>query len=157
MKDLKAIYNECLSNLNSIGIYPNEVSEIIVNKRAKGFWGKQTRENGKYVIQISERLLADNVPDEYTKQTMYHELLHCVDGGNGHKGKWKVLAQKCNRELGTNITRTSEYEGIEIEYKYEFRCTQCGMIIKRMKRSNFVNNPRDYRCAECGGRFERIK
>lgn len=158
MKDYMKVFEECLDDLHGIGIYPRKINKVVVNSRAKRRWGQAFSERGKCVIEISSRLVEDDVPDRPLQDTMMHELLHCVPGGQGHKGKWKALAEKCNNELGTTISRCSDYDG-EIpknDYKYRFRCKDCGQMVCRERRSKFVDNYRKYRCGVCGGKFEKL-
>ena len=165
MKDLQKIFEDCLAELASIGITPEPITDVSVNSRAKKRWGQASRNNarGTWSISISDRLLDDSVPDEAARNTMIHEILHCVDGCTGHTGKWKALADICNEKLGTRIRRCSDYSDMTSckdvlypEGKYVFRCKKCGQIVTRMKRSKFVDNYTRYACGKCRGRFERI-
>ena len=117
MKNFEQLIKECLSDLESIGIKIGKVTKYSINTRAKSRWGqcKQVG-NGMYEINISAQLLQDNISDQAAKDTILHEMLHTIDGCMGHKGKWKELAQKVNKELPQytikRVTSSAE-KGIE--------------------------------------------
>ena len=80
MKDLKKLANECMAELDAIGVQYGNVISWEVNTRAKNRWGQcRYIGGGRYSISIINRLLDDNLPDEAAKQTIIHELLHSVD------------------------------------------------------------------------------
>jgi len=123
MKDLQKLIAQCENDLLSIGIQPGKVAKWSINTRAKSRWGqcKQVG-NSVFEINISQQLLQDNITDQAVKDTILHELLHTIDGCMGHKGKWKELAAKVNKELPQyKIKRTtgSVEKGIEPEYEPE--------------------------------------
>ncbi len=100
MKNFEQLIKECQTDLESIGIKIGNVTKYSINTRAKKRWGqcKQIAE-GVFEINISQQLLQDNITDQAAKDTILHELLHTVEGCMGHKGKWKELAAKVNKEL----------------------------------------------------------
>ena len=112
MKDLEMLASECEADLSSINIQPGEVSQWLINTRAKNRWGQCKRcLPGIFDISISARLLQDSVSDQAAKNTIMHELLHTVKGCYGHKGKWKDLALTVNRLLPQyTIKRTTSAE-----------------------------------------------
>lgn len=169
MKDLMKLAAECKEELDAIDIPYRTVRNWIVNSRAQCRWGlcKYVSE-GVYDIQISARLLKDDVPDISAKNTIIHELLHTVKGGNGHKGKWKEYAEQVNRAYPQyNIKRTtsSEEKGVpqtkrttrNYEVKYEIRCTRCGGSVYRRKASSVVQHPERYRCMKCNAKLEVLE
>lgn len=166
MKDLMKLAAECKDELDTIDIPYRTVRNWIVNTRAQCRWGlcKYVSE-GVYDIQISARLLKDDVPDISAKNTIIHELLHTVKGGNGHKGKWKVYAAQVNRAYPQyNIKRTtsSEEKGVpeikrksrSYQWKYEIKCTKCGGSVYRKKATSVVLHPERYRCMKCNAMLE---
>lgn len=80
MRNLEAYGRQCIENLNAIGIYPHEIDSFIVNTRAKRRWGQTQKRNSRYSININVLLLNENCPENSLYETLYHELLHCVDG-----------------------------------------------------------------------------
>lgn len=164
MKDLIKLANECMTELDAIGIQYGKINNWSVNTRAKSRWGYCKCVPGGFEIQISNRLLADNVPDIHTKNTIMHELLHTVPGGLSHTGKWKILANKVNAKYGYNIKRTTseEEKGLESRevkerpVKHQYRCKGCGQTIERTRESKFTKYYDKYTCGACHGRFEKI-
>lgn len=171
MKDLNKLYRECIKELDSIDIKYGNIVSVIVNTRAKKRWGQckiirnaNSWNDRKYEISVSSRLLADNVPDMGTKETIIHEILHSCYGSNNHGPEWKNNVNVVNYKLGYNIKRksTSEDKGIVIsetvqEYNYVFKCNKCGQLIRRIRKCKFIEHPELYHCGLCGGRFDKIK
>ena len=100
MRNLEEIFLECESELLSIGIVCGRVEKITVNTRAKSRFGL-CKKVGKdsFEISIAAALLEEEADISCLKNTVIHELLHTVPGCFGHKGRWKFLADKVNREL----------------------------------------------------------
>lgn len=162
MKDLQKIANECIAELNAIGIFPAQHIRWNVNTRALTRWGYCRKlDKHFYQIEISERLLRDEVPDTATKDTIIHELLHTLPGGMTHAGKWSAAAAKVNRlypQYDIKRTASSEEKGVEtVTYKYAVRCTRCGTEYARMRMVKLIQHPELYTCGACGGTMERIR
>lgn len=161
MKDLNKLANECIADLLSAKMRLRTVRNWKIGTKRKNLWGLcETVGNGVFDISISETLLQDDVDDQAVKDTIAHELLHTVEGCMNHGRYWHKLAGLVNARCpGYHVqARTSaEDKGIQIEYKYLLRCTGCGAIAGRHKRSRFVEHPEFYLCSKCGGKFERIK
>lgn len=153
MKDLQMIATECIRDLNAIGIYPHcKAQDFSVNTRAKHRWGQCKKRGDKYSINISNRLLYDDISDIATKTTVMHELLHSCDNAMEHKHEWLRLANKVNQAYGYNIKRcTSASEKMTdeqikrynkpVEHKktYVCKCNDCDKIIgKYYRRSKFI-------------------
>lgn len=109
MKNLNAIANEWIENLNAIDIYPNKISKFEVNKRSMNRWGQTRLRNGVYSININYLLLEDEAPEEALVNTLVHELLHCVDGCMNHGEKWKQLSEAVFGEIIKLIWITAIY------------------------------------------------
>lgn len=165
MKNFEKLIAECESDLKSIGVKPGFVASWHINTRAKSRWGQCQRiALGIYSINISERLLQDDVSDQAAKNTIMHELIHTVTGCHGHTGRWQQIANKVNRLLPQyTIKRTTSNaeKGIEEEkrepvYKYAVTCTHCGTTYYRKKASKLIQNPDQYKCGNCGFTLKRI-
>jgi predicted SprT family Zn-dependent metalloprotease len=158
MKNLYALFETCKNELRAINVNFCENTSIEVNNRAKKRWGMCTKNApGNYSIQISYRLMGDEVEDKSTKTTIIHELLHTIPGGNGHTGEWKRQADRVNRAYGYNISRTTSAaeKGIEElpinrNYKYKIRCSKCGYTWLRTRATAVTAHPEHYHC-HCGG------
>lgn len=165
MKDLKFLVNECITELNSIGIDCGKIRNIEINTRAKCRLGQCRKIAGNlFDISISSMLLVDEVEDRVTLNTIMHELLHTVPGCLNHNGRWKLYSEFVNKNLlQYNIKRVAKESetGILVErkppiYRYILRCTKCGQEIKRQKETKVVINYKRYRCGKCGGKLERL-
>lgn len=165
MRNLIELANECMVELDEIGIQYAETIYWEINTRAKKRWGLcKYNSNGSYTISISSRLLADDVAVDGAINTIIHELLHTCKGCMNHGENWKREANKVNRAYGYNIKRCSsaEEKGVEpIEsmpkaIKHQFRCKECGKVYSRMKESNFTKHWEHYRCGCCNGEFIKI-
>lgn len=162
MRDLENYGRQCITNLNAIGIYPNDIDSFIVNTRAKRRWGQAQKRNGVYSINVNIILLNENTPENSLYETLYHELLHCVDGCMNHGDKWQNLADLVSDCYNVNITRCSSNEkklGKEMaaEYvqqkkEYAVKCTGCGIICRRMGYRNpkWYAHTEEYSCKRCG-------
>jgi hypothetical protein len=134
MKDAKAYLTRAKIILDDLHIPYGNIVNVVVNSRAKSRWGRCSKVVGGYKIEISDRLLQDNVSFEATLNTMVHELLHAYEGRMCHTGEWKRCAEIVNRNYDyLNIQRctSSEEKGIEatsrvVKYKYKVTCQTCG-------------------------------
>lgn len=160
MKDLYEIFGECLDEIESMGIEVGTIKGCSINTRAKTRWGQCKKRMGnygcEYEIEISSRLLEDEVPVQSLKNTLIHELLHTCEGCMNHGTMWKKYADIMNKQYGYNITRVNSAEnlGVPIEigamkYKYIITCKCCGQTIRRQKMSRFVQHPNRWTCGKC--------
>ena len=172
---LNELFNECIKELEAIGITfkDNEIN-IIISKRNNKRYGccrpeipdenyKKVFRKGfkfiikyenykKYTIEISPWVIELN--DDIIKNTIIHELIHCMPKCTNHGEEFKRYAKLINEKLGYNITRAGnkkeDYEKSNIEYneienyKYRIKCKNCGQIFYR-KRLN-KNFTKKYRC-----------
>lgn len=182
---LNKLYLECINELANIQIKFNYKDIIIkISKRASKRYGcckpeipdkdyKTIKRKGlsyivkyenykKYTIEISAWVLELN--DDIIKNTIIHELIHCLPYCTNHGEEFKKYAKLINEKLGYNITRTGnkkedfkqsnlEYNETE-EYKYKIKCTKCGQIYYRKRLSK--NFTKIYRCGKCKGKLELI-
>lgn len=174
MKNLYKIVTECKNECDTIGIKYGNIIEVRNNPRLTKTWGRtkaissyKDKNNNicyNFVIEISDRLLKDNVDNMATKNTIMHEILHTVDDCFNHGNKWKTMADKVNRAYGYNIKRctSSEEKGLEsvkINYNknYVITCEKCGATVIKHRMSNFVKYPYCYSHKGCGGIFMRTQ
>ena len=111
-------------------------------------------------IEISKWVLDLN--DEIIKNTIIHELIHCIPFCNNHGEEFKKYANYINEKLGYNIkargNKKEDYEKSslvyeeDVSYKYKIICEGCGQTIYR-KRLNTKLLKR-YRCGKCGGKLK---
>ena len=157
MKNLNKLFEQAMSIVEGCGIETGNIVEVTINTRAKKRWGQCRRTGDRYYINISSRILQDEVNTHATMETIIHEILHTCDGCMNHGKEWKRLANIIARETGFNITTTSSAEkfGLEevvkVKDNYVFVCEKCGQIIRRDRMSKFVKNYQHYRCGKCRG------
>lgn len=184
---LLTLYNQCIKELNSIGINIldekifGKIDISISNRSSKNYgYCKQEEPNKKYIsvrkynhrrvikyqkfnvhhIKINRWVL--DLDDKIIKNTIMHELIHCIPYCNDHGVEFKKYARYINEKLGYNISRVGnkkeDYNKSNLEYieekegyNYKIVCSKCGQTIfrKRLNR-NFL---RKYRCGICNGRF----
>lgn len=164
MKDLVKLVEECKNELDALQIPYDKYATYSINTRAKHRWGQCRIVKGQPCeISISYRLMEESVPDQETKTTILHEMLHSCEGGAGHTGLWKQYATLVNRTYGYRIKRNSTPEErniapieIKVSYKYIFECKGCGAKIYRQRESRFTKRYRYYCCAKCGGKFIKL-
>ena len=146
---LLKLYNECIEELKTIGInvLSDEVGniDIKINNRSKKRYGacKQEEPDKKYLrkirqgrrniiqcdkfnkhnIEISRWVM--NLNDNIIKNTIIHELIHCMPYCNNHGKQFKAYAKVINEKLGYNISRVGnkevDYKASNIEYKEKRR------------------------------------
>lgn len=162
MRDLNKIAYECIDELNSIGIQHGKILRFEINTRAQKRWGQCRKTPYGFTINISYRLLGDDVDIMALKNTIMHEILHTCNGCLNHGSEWKRQADRVNRAYGYNIKRctSAEEKGLEMVQttkliKHQFVCERCGQVIRRQKESNFTKNYQYYTCGICGGSFKK--
>lgn len=165
------LYNECINELKSIGIdvLSKDVGEIDIKLtyRAKKRYGccKQENPDKRYLkkchIEISNWVM--NLNEKIIKNTIMHEIIHCLPNCNNHGEYFKKYANYINQKLGYNISRLGnkeqdfknsnlQYTEKAPTYTYKIICTKCGQEFFRQRlNKNFV---RKYRCGKCGGKFD---
>lgn len=179
---LKQLYQECIKELKNIGIDMQDKPkigniDIKIATRANKRYGccKQENPNKNYKvvqkrgyhrsiryekfrdhhIEISSWVMELN--DNIIKNTILHELIHCIPYCNNHGTEFKKYATYINQKLGYQITtrgnKKEDYQASNLtyqeenDYKYKIVCEKCGQEIYR-KRFN-KNLIQKYRCAKC--------
>lgn len=168
---LNNLVNECIKELDNIGVYYGKITEFKVNARFKNTWGRCSKDcnNNTFTIMINKKLL-QNGSDFGIKQTIIHEMIHTVDGCFNHKAKWKQIADYVNSKYNYNVKRTNtsvelgfKEDDIKADYKYVFKCEKCGQLVCGRRKSKFTVNYKRFRCSKeingtkCFGTFEKIK
>lgn len=156
LNKLDAYVREKADDLKSIGIATGNIVDVKINTRATRRLGLCRKEPDGYVIEISKFILNDI---NTLENTVYHELLHTVEGCMNHGSKWKSLAEKVNKVYNINISRTSAAtDDMKQEYinkiKYKATCQGCGQEILRQKKSRFIAEIERYNCGRCGSKFK---
>lgn len=188
---LTKLYEECLNELKSIGIDMKknkkigEISITLAKRNVKRYgcckqsepkkecYHTEIRNHRKikifdvflkHEIEISKWVMKLN--DNIIKNTIMHELIHCMPYCNNHGKEFKRYAQYINSQLGYEIKRLGnkerDYEKsnvnfdvkTNIKYNYKIKCKNCGLIFYRQRLNK--NLIRDYRCGKCKGKLELI-
>lgn len=188
---LQKLYKECMQELSSIEIKLENNKDIgkidiSIAKRKTKRYGcckqekpdknfKVTKKVGKrksvsfekfgeHHIEISKWVM--ELDDKIIKNTIIHELIHCIPFCNNHGEEFKKYATYINSRLGYNIKRVGNpkedyeksnisYKEKEVEYKYKIKCQKCGQEILRQRFN--VRKLNRYRCGKCGGKLEILK
>ena len=157
MKDfnyLMETVEDCKEKAKAVNIELGEISKVKINTRAKQRWGLcSPNPDGTFTIEISNRLLEDNVSKDALYNTVMHELLHTVEGCLNHKEKWKKCAEIVNKKYGFNIKRTTSAEEknitTETDYKYIIQCPDCGYQWKYIRMTKCVKYPSRFKHIGC--------
>lgn len=190
IEKLEYLYTQCLTELVSIGLDMNNKEligniDIQLTTRASKRYGccKQENPDKRYKvvskrgshkiikyekfkdhhIEISNWIMQLN--EDIIKNTILHELIHCIPFCNNHGKEFKKYANYINQKLGYHITTKGnikeDYEASRLEYKvdndykYKIICQDCGQTIYR-KRFN-PNLLKRYRCGKCKGKLNLIE
>ena len=178
-EELEKVFRECMRELKKIGIAKNIVGqvEIRISTRAKIRYGcckqedpdKRTRyrenhriEYGvykKHLIEISAWVMDLN--KDIIKNTIMHEIIHCMPYCSNHGDQFKKYAEYINKKLNYNIARVGnkeeDYKKSHLKFrekeknKYKIECTDCGQVFYRQRLAK--NFERKYRCGKCKGKF----
>jgi predicted SprT family Zn-dependent metalloprotease len=180
------LFEQCLKELKSIGIDMKDEEkigaiQITLSKRNNKRYGCCKQENpdkaymviykrgrhkviefekyNKHTIEISKWLM--ELEDFIIKNTIMHELIHCIPFCNNHKTQFKKYAKYINEKLGYDIKRVgnkkedyakSNKQLIEENtYPYKIICKQCGQTFyrKRFSKKLLIH----YLCGKCGGKL----
>lgn len=136
------------------------ILKIEPNTRAKRRWGQCKKVPGGFEINISTRLLVDDVDEKSLMDTVLHEVLHTCPNCMNHGKTWKEYARRLNKKFGYDIKRctSSEEKGIEPtsreqDYKYIVKCENCNLKYYYLRRGEVIRqiqaNPNHHRCS-CG-------
>lgn len=188
-KKLDELYQECIQELEGIGIPISDETiigkiDIQISTRSKARYGcckqEEPDESTKYIekrgyrriirynkyqkhhIEISSWVM--ELDKAIIKNTIMHELIHCIPFCNNHGKEFKQYAKLINEKLGYDITRVGnkkeDYQKSQIEYqeeeqyRYKIVCQKCGQEFYRKRlNKNFASK---YRCGKCRGKFKII-
>ena len=187
---LNKLYRECIKELNMVGIdildekYYGEI-DISISKRNNKRYGCCRQEEpdkrykaiikrgrrkiiryerfNKHHIEISKWVL--ELEDNIIKNTIIHELIHCIPYCNNHGIEFKKYAKLINNTYGYDISRVGDkkkdYEKSNLEYnegsKYNYRvvCKGCKQEFYRQRiNKDFVKK---YICGKCKSKFEVVR
>lgn len=160
LQELKQVAKKVESNLKALNIPISDISEIVISNSSSRNLGqcRFNRARNTYSIIIFNTITHDI---KKVENTLYHEYLHTVKGCMNHCDKWKMYASRVNSAYGTDVRRTNAIQIPEekySEFKYVFKCKNCGKTSVRNRASNFTKYYEEYTCGTCGiGTFEQVK
>ena len=187
---LNKLYKECIKELNMVGIdildekYYGKI-DVSISKRNNKRYGCCRQEEpdkrykaiikrgrrkiiryerfSKHHIEISKWVL--ELEDNIIKNTIIHELIHCIPYCNNHDIEFKKYAKLINNAYGYDISRVGDkkkdYEKSNLEYsegqKYNYRvvCKGCKQEFYRQRiNKDFAKK---YICGKCKSKFEVVR
>lgn len=163
---LNKLYKECIDELNSININveKNRMIELKINTRSKKRYGCCKKiSKDKFLIEVNEWVMDLN--EAIIKNTIMHEIIHCLPRCNNHGENFKKYANIINEKLGYEISRIGnkekdfiksnlEFKEKPIKYRYQIICENGDQQFFRQR--IIKNFTRKYRCGKCGGKFKII-
>ncbi|RKF82606.1 putative sprt family metallopeptidase [Golovinomyces cichoracearum] len=108
-------------------------------------------------IELAEKVIDD---EDRLLNVMAHEFCHLANfmisgiRNNPHGKEFKSWAAKCTQKFGHRGIHVTTKHSYAIDYKYIWRCEECGSEVKRHSKS--VNLAR-HRCGTCRGQLVQIK
>ncbi|KAM7207959.1 SprT-like family domain containing protein [Naviculisporaceae sp. PSN 640] len=108
-------------------------------------------------IDIAEKIIDD---EHRLLNTLAHEFCHLanfmINGltTNPHGKEFKAWAAKCSTSFGHRGIQVTTKHTYEIDFKYAWECTACGIAYKRHSKSI---NPGRHRCGACKGELKQTK
>ena len=184
---LNKLYIECIEELNNIGIdilkeqHYGKI-DVTLSKRNNKRYGcckqEEPDKNYRTVTRVGRRRIIKfekfnkhhieispwvmKLEDNIIKNTIMHELIHCIPYCNNHGIEFKKYANLINVNYGYDVSRVGnkkqDFENSKmvydekVNYKYKITCNGCSQEFYRQRLSKSFS--RKYRCAKCGGKFE---
>lgn len=185
---LESLYKECICELKSIGIEILDTEKIgtidirIAQRNAKRYGCCKNEKpdtncytitrKGRYRVKKYEIFKEHHIEiskwvmeldDKIIKNTIMHEIIHCLPYCNNHGKEFKKYANYINEKLEYDISRVGnkkedykqsnlDYQDESKKYKYKILCKKCGAIIYRQRFNTRMINR--YRCGKCNGKLE---
>ena len=100
--------------------------------------------------------------EDIIKNTIIHEIIHCLPDCNNHGKEFKKYGKLVNENLGYNISRLGnkkedyeksnlEFKEENLKYKYTIICEKCGLLYYRQRMGKKFT--KKYRCGKCRGKL----
>lgn len=166
MKDLNRLYADCVLEMVRIGMdISSNITKISVNKRLSRALGRCIMQDRTYRIEVQPCMLADDVDDRMTKNTIIHELLHTCPGAFNHGYEFQRRARQVNALLGYSISTTTNVNvltdaGVILKqphYRYGCVCTRCGKMTSRYQRwTSKLEHIENWRHTPCGASLKVV-
>ena len=159
--DIYETANECLAELDEIGIVYGNIVDFKVDTRAKRRLGLCSIVDNGFVISVSKTLLENDENFKLLKETILHEIIHTCEGCFNHGDRWKKIASIVNNAYDYDIKRAIETKEFDAEYSkrnhsHKVVCTGCGQEVFRLRECSLTQHPELWKCCKCGERFKRV-
>lgn len=186
-KELNRLFVECVDELNKIGIdILNEKQygkiDISIAKRNNKRYGcckqEEPDRNYRIVSKVGRRKVIKyekynihhieiskwvmELDEDIIKNTIMHELIHCMPYCNNHGKEFKKYAKLINQDYRYDVSRVGDkkkdFEKSNIEYienknyNYKIICKGCKQEFYRQRLNK--NFTKKFRCAKCGSTLE---
>lgn len=176
LRDLNRYVDICKKELDSIGIQYRTPDKWESSGRLKTTLGytslryNNINDKRKGIISsvpkivISKRVLNDEYPERFLKETIIHELIHTLDGCNNHGKRFQHFAGKVRNELGYNVGTYASQEERELYYRmfekkkreYSIECPECGYRWSYKIKCKTYKNAEHYFCPDCRVNLKRV-
>ncbi|KAL0936687.1 sprt family metallopeptidase [Colletotrichum truncatum] len=144
------------SKLNTTAGRANWRRETVRSKLSDGTDNSVTHRHHAS-IELAEKVIDD---ENRLLNVVAHEFCHLanfmINGitGNPHGKEFKVWAAKCSQTFGDRGIEVTTKHSYEIDFKYVWECTECGLEYKRHSKSI---NPERHRCGSCKAQLKQTK
>ncbi|KAK1709068.1 SprT-like family-domain-containing protein [Colletotrichum lupini] len=144
------------AKLNTTAGRANWRRETVRTKNADGSEKSVTHKHHAS-IELAEKVIDD---ENRLLNVVAHEFCHLanfmVNGitGNPHGKEFKIWAVKCSQRFGDRGIEVTTKHSYEIDFKYMWECTECGLEYKRHSKSI---NPERHRCGSCKAQLKQTK
>ncbi|KAI6779455.1 HMG box-containing protein [Emericellopsis cladophorae] len=108
-------------------------------------------------IELAEKVIND---EDKLLNTLAHEFCHLANfmitgmTSNPHGKEFKAWASKCSQAFGARGVNVTTKHSYEIDFKYVWECTACGIEVKRHSKSV---DPKKHRCGSCKSTLKQTK
>ena len=157
-EELNQILKNTISQVRSLGLPVGNIKSGIKITRTTKEFGRCELEQNMFTICISKYYKDNDLAE--VKEVIAHEVLHTVNGCFNHGVQWKAAAAMMNKAFGYNIQRTGKLVMANLTeeeeakfYKYVIKCSECGNLTYRQRKSKLVTETHHYKC-KCGGQLE---
>lgn len=124
----------------------------VFNKRLRTTGGRYHLND--HHIDINPLMLTE-FDEDNLKRVILHELCHyhLHLAGKGYQHRDHDFKRLLKMVSGSRYAPMTSKAHLKRQYRYLYRCQQCGVLLPRMRRFNTSR----YHCARCGGRFSLEK
>jgi predicted SprT family Zn-dependent metalloprotease len=85
----------------------------------------------------------EHSPENHVRDTLKHEVAHCLTPGHGHDEVWRAVAEK----LGTPPRALSDQGAVTRPGRYQATCLTCGRLFNKYRLPKYILG---YYCPRCG-------